>query len=303
MVDSDGGTCTNGACRVCTPGAARCNSDLANVAQSCDADGQWQDTQCGGGTPYCIVGNCSSAGCPNGNVDPGEQCDDNNQAVCDGCEACDKRRWLSVPVGAYASIPGLAAKMPTGNACYEVWARTAGVGDAIYFSSNTDSTHSNVLLRCSSGRVQFATENGGVNVTEPLLPCADGNWHHIAGCRTVSGSQATLTLFFDGQLVGTAAGSTANIAPAGPVHIGGVAYWQGGLGGAIDEVRISNLVRYASAFTPARRFDVDANTVALFHFDEGSGTTSTDSSSNQLVANLVGTSWDLDTGYEASMCQ
>ena len=40
----------------------------------------------------------------------------------------------------------------------------------------------------------------------------------------------------------------------------------------IDEVRISNSVRYATAFTPDDSpFTVDENTVGLWHFDEGIG--------------------------------
>jgi hypothetical protein len=47
----------------------------------------------------------------------------------------------------------------------------------------------------------------------------------------------------------------------------------------VDEVRISNIARYASNFTPPNApFAPDANTVGLYHFDEGSGTVVQDSS-------------------------
>jgi hypothetical protein len=40
--------------------------------------------------------------------------------------------------------------------------------------------------------------------------------------------------------------------------------------GWVDEVRVSNVIRYAANFTrPAGPFTADANTVGLYHFDEG----------------------------------
>jgi hypothetical protein len=41
--------------------------------------------------------------------------------------------------------------------------------------------------------------------------------------------------------------------------------------GQIDEVRISHVARYDSDFVPAQRFEVDDQTIALWHFDEGEG--------------------------------
>lgn len=305
-VAGDSGTCSAGACKVCTAGQKRCKSGSTTTLQTCDASGQWQDSACGGGTPYCSGGACTAAVCGNGTTDPGEQCDDSNAAKCDGCEGCEKRNWLNVPQTAYATIPGLAAKFPSGNACYEVWAKHTAIGDALYLSSTSDPTHSHVLLRCMGGTtLQFGAENGmgTALVTQPSVPCGNNAWHHVAGCRTINGSQVTFTAFFDGQPVGTVTGATSSIAtPALPI-IGGVTYWKGGLGGSIDELRISDTLRYTTAFTPARRFTADANTVALFHFDEGTGTTATDSSANALSATLVGTSWSPDTGYLTSMCQ
>ena len=42
----------------------------------------------------------------------------------------------------------------------------------------------------------------------------------------------------------------------------------------MDEIRISNNVRYTASFTPATvPFECDGNTQALWHFDEISGST------------------------------
>ena len=55
-------------------------------------------------------------------------------------------------------------------------------------------------------------------------------------------------------------------------HVG---HFWGHFAGYIDEVRISTVARYNTAkrgFTPRKKFENDAKTVALWHFDEPSGT-------------------------------
>jgi hypothetical protein len=66
--------------------------------------------------------------------------------------------------------------------------------------------------------------------------------------------------------------------------------------GQIDEVRISNVVRYTENFTPLTTFSADANTVALWHFDEGVGTVVHDASGNGNDGEIIGATW-VDTLY------
>lgn len=60
--------------------------------------------------------------------------------------------------------------------------------------------------------------------------------------------------------------------------------------GIIDEVRISNTIRYSGAtYTkPTAPFTIDASTLALYHFNEGTGQTSVDATSNNAAA-ILGT--------------
>jgi hypothetical protein len=60
--------------------------------------------------------------------------------------------------------------------------------------------------------------------------------------------------------------------------------------GLIDEVRISNSLRYTEAgyTVPAEPFQPDANTMALYHFDAASGTTVKDFSTNGNNLTLMG---------------
>lgn len=49
--------------------------------------------------------------------------------------------------------------------------------------------------------------------------------------------------------------------------------------GYLDEVRVSRVIRYMASFTPpVSPFSPDANTAALYHFDEGQGELAADSS-------------------------
>ncbi len=59
----------------------------------------------------------------------------------------------------------------------------------------------------------------------------------------------------------------------------------------MDEVRFSNIARYDDNFTPAKRFEADTNTLALYHFDSGSGDVLKDSSGNGHHGKIVGAKW------------
>jgi hypothetical protein len=120
---------------------------------------------------------------------------------------------------------------------------------------------------------------------------ADGQWHHVAITRRRS--DGFLQLYVDGALDASGDGpngdgsylnNRATSRPNDPflvlgaekhdVVLPGTAYR-----GWIDELRMSNVVRYTTAFTrPSAPFVTDGATVALYHFDEGSGTALSDQS-------------------------
>lgn len=121
----------------------------------------------------------------------------------------------------------------------------------------------------------------------------DGQWHHIAVTR--NSSTGGVALFVDGVLDAeqTNGPSTGNVSyrdgrptsyPNSDPYLvfaaekhdySGSLYYKGWL----DEIRISNIRRYTSNFTPpVAPFSTDANTVGLYHFNEGTGTVINDSS-------------------------
>jgi Concanavalin A-like lectin/glucanases superfamily len=148
-----------------------------------------------------------------------------------------------------------------------------------------------------NGRVAFGVNNGSSGVTIcAQTAVTDGAWHHVAVSRRRS--DGFLWLFVDGRLEASVNGPdgdlsyrngrSTNFPNTDPFlvlgaekHDAGSAYPS--YSGHMDELRISNSVRYTSAFTrPNALFPVDTNTIALYRFDEGSGTTITDSATSPV---------------------
>lgn len=141
------------------------------------------------------------------------------------------------------------------------------------------------------GRIAFGTAVGNDGQTICAgSGLADITWHHIAATRSITG---LMSVFIDGALARRAQGPAGDLSyrdgrnSAYPnsdpylvigaeKHDAGAAYPS--FSGWLDEVRISTVVRYTATFTPAVRLATDAQTVALFHFDEGAGATAADSS-------------------------
>ncbi len=124
-----------------------------------------------------------------------------------------------------------------------------------------------------------ATIIGATNV-------ADGAWHHVAVTRRSNNGQ--LRIFIDGVLDAQGTGPVGDVSyrnnrptsyPASDPfivigaekHDAGAAYPS--YNGFLDELRISKSIRYNGNFTvPSAPFTSDSKTAALYHFDEGSGT-------------------------------
>jgi hypothetical protein len=145
------------------------------------------------------------------------------------------------------------------------------------------------------GRIAFGVHNGSSGYTIcGNTALAANTWYHIAVVRLTSGQ---MRIFVNGNLDRQYNGPAGNVS----YRVGrGITdnQWYNepflvigaekhdydpntylSFRGWVDEVRISNVARYASNFTPpSAPFTPDANTVGLYHFDEGSGTTVLDAS-------------------------
>ncbi len=153
-------------------------------------------------------------------------------------------------------------------------------------------------LSIAGGRVVFGVDGQG---TGRLTLCGtsnvlDNQWHHIAVQRRRA--DGWLWLYVDGRLEAQGDGPDGDISypdngvpgnfcggpctNSDPYLVLGAEKHDAGpqfpsFAGWLDEFRLSNVLRYAANFPrPPTPFLPDANTVALYHFDEGSGDAITD---------------------------
>ncbi len=69
--------------------------------------------------------------------------------------------------------------------------------------------------------------------------------------------------------------------------------------GYLDEIRMSSIARYHNEFFPATRLECDADTLALYHCDEGSGIELRDSSGYNHHGIAFDLTWDLHNAADA----
>jgi hypothetical protein len=147
-------------------------------------------------------------------------------------------------------------------------------------------------ISLGAGRVAFGVDGqGGSRTICGTTSVADGDWHHIAVQRRRSDGR--LWLYVDGVLQAESAGPGGDVSYpddgvpgsycGGPCtnsdpfvvlgaekHDAGSAYPS--FSGWIDELRVSHVLRYGGSFSrPGAPFAPDAQTAALYRFDEGAG--------------------------------
>lgn len=145
--------------------------------------------------------------------------------------------------------------------------------------------HGDLGVSLAGGRIAFGLNNG--TVSETLCggsQVADGAWHHIAVTRRFSDGR--MRIYVDGALDGQVDGPDGDISYSDGrttdyeddpfLVLGAEKHDTGPLypsySGWIDELHISRVLRYSSSFTaPGAPFSPDTNSLALYHFDEGSG--------------------------------
>jgi hypothetical protein len=142
------------------------------------------------------------------------------------------------------------------------------------------------------------------SVTTTNLRVFDGKWHQVAA--TFAG--ATLKIYLDNvQVASQSAAPSLNFA-AGTFSVAGNAPWAPGSAGAgtfagsIDEVRLSKtaLTNFDSGGV---QYTTNANTVLLWHLNDGSGTIADDATANNLdgtVTLMPNLSWTVPGGPVAS---
>ncbi len=212
--------------------------------------------------------------------------------------------------------PGPPADIGTQDFTIELWMTAAAADNsagAVSCGNDINWIYGNIVLdrdRYSQGRKFGISLAGsrwvfGVSAdSADFTVCGssdvlDGLWHHVAFQREVASGD--LSIYVDGALDGSGTGPPGDISypddgtpcssccggpcnNSDPFMVLGAEKHDAGAsfpsyGGFLDEIRLSDVVRYAAPFLrPSSPFTADANTVALYHLDEGAGDVIGDSS-------------------------
>lgn len=110
----------------------------------------------------------------------------------------------------------------------------------------------------------------------------EANWMHVAAVLV---NPKEYWLFIDGKLVDRKPGQWGWPGSSIPFRLMDRA------AGMMGETRVSTIARYDKDFTPEFNFKTDKDTLALYHFDEGTGNTLKDSSGNGHDGKITGAKW------------
>jgi hypothetical protein len=162
------------------------------------------------------------------------------------------------------SIASAGQVVSTGPLTIEAWVRPdLNNENGLLIIGGDDNVGWSVEL--ANGRLTFwlSTNLGWRSVQHPTALTA-GQWYHIAATYSAGSAR----VFVNGN-ASTAA--TVGTLTQGPwLRFGGLVGYPF-YAGTLDEVRISNTLRYTANFTPSASLALDANTISLWRFNEGTG--------------------------------
>jgi cysteine-rich repeat protein len=231
----------------------------------------------------CYGASADTAQCGDGKVAPlFEACDDGNALPCDGCESCRKQQHLT-STGGYVQVSAIAqvaadAFCPTCEMTVEAWVRPDATGQV------------GEIVGTSCGYLSLTLASGKFGLYRyPEALCAGttiatpGKWYHVAA--TLGWQKgAVFKLWVDGKLDCQKTSMLGTIPPDALAEVLFLGAGGGGTGGgcvskgetpkagnpfpgAIDEVRVSQGLRYHEEFVPPRRVPLDVQTRGLWRFD------------------------------------
>ena len=152
-------------------------------------------------------------------------------------------------------------------------------------------THGIPMVGIDGSKNWFLRVTTPQNVVDHTSSVQSLGSHHRQHVALVAGTKE-IRLFIDGKLAIAAPRPADMVLPttAGKSALGD------GFVGLIDEIRISKTARYDKDFIVLKRLTPDADTIALYHCDEGQGHLVTDSSGNGNHAKFVAAKWVTEHG-------
>ena len=210
------------------------------------------------------------------------------------------------------AVDSTSLSITTDNLTMDAWVRFSSdpeAGDEKHIMGKADATFANssFLLRYIPGAGLYSTSYSGAAVgrqcaTTNFSPVVD-TWYHIAS--VIDASVPSITTYVDGT------SKTLSCSGTGIGINDGTANFNIGIGrsdvpdrwfpGLIDEVRISNNLRYSGNFTPQTDdFTDDANTMGLWHFN--SDLTTDDSGNGNTLTNVNSVTQSATVPYVGTTC-
>ena len=321
---NDSNVCTTDACNGSGACAYTPLAD-ASIVTGCD----------NGGTKWCVLGTCQTKGCGDHyvNASTGETCEeaDGNTANCDGCESCVARNVLTLPgsgsgFGINVSAGMGSALAVEGDLTLEAWVKPTNFNSAqpiVYHAGLTNAPFwitYGLEIAQTTGALVFRHGAGAAEVVMSNTTLTANTWTHVAvvvagrethqpgasSTTVVGNSGAEVRFFINGTPAGKGTLTQKRMAAVGSAFLLGRRYidetsqsWLG----SVDEVHVAAAALYGAKFKPTRRVVPTAATRGLWHFDEGTGTTTADASGTaQKTAYplaLTGASWAKDSCYGA----
>lgn len=190
-------------------------------------------------------------------------------------------------VNDYVSVPHSATLNISGNFSIEYWIKTSSTDGGIVIGKDAYNCYWSYLS--DLGYVSIAFYSGSVKELYSVTTVNDGNWHHVVGVYNGS----TLKIYIDGVEDNSGSFSGAVATSGNNLYIGARnATPDDEVAMLLDEIRI-----YSKALSPTevtthyanglgQYGSAESNLVALWHCDEGTGSTINDSSGNSNTGTL-----------------
>ncbi len=237
--------------------------------------------------------------CGDGELGPGEACDEGDDEPCGACYGCQNQghlRTSGVPETYVEIVDDPAFLLVDGPFTVELWVRLDNGQQRVDVQRRAN--RAGWRLGIQAGFIGGGAYSGNAFGVQAEIP--EGRWVHVAW----SYDGQTSRIFVAGALVDELRPDTWIQAANGPIVLGVLNDGDGQpeeyTAGQADELRISSIARYVAAFEPARRFEPDAHTLGLWHFDRRAGAHAPDATNRGLTALLVGA--ELRPGSAADGC-
>ncbi len=178
-------------------------------------------------------------------------------------------------------------KLPDGPFTVEAWVKPVEATSGDLISKAEQSEFALNLSNNVPGFHAFIAEKYTSAIATEALPA--GQWAHVAG---VFDGKA-LTLYVNGKAAASVPAAGKRTMNPLPLYLGANPDAKSDptqfLTGVLDEVRLSTGIRYTEAFTPARAFSRDPQTVYLFHCDKAVGPFFPSDSAGNAYGTFTGT--------------